>query len=382
MGDAVLAQHREVHGREELLVPDLDGVLALPRKRREERVEPVGELLRPDAAPAGDGLELEHERPGVPGEMRLVRLVDRLQEHLGVEEVRVDLAGSGPAQRLGVGMHRELVPDLAHGRETGRKALRPSAQHFRRGGRVEAGVDSDGAKEGIRGVLLQHPRGGALACVVPMVDDAAPAGIVPRRSAEAHAARNPGGELLRRHCGTILNTRPSAISTYSSPAASSPKLEMVPPGRRVGQSNSSTAAPPFDPEAPHEAAAEVAIEIMPLQLRVWPCRGTHSPRSPSTRCRGRIPGQAGRGRSDRSRRPWKQWRPSIRFQPKLTASPGALGGGRPVHLLPLRSGRRRRCRGRRWPDRRRTARDSAAHSSRSPERAAGVWVKGLSAGTE
>ena len=63
MGHAVLPEHGEVHGSEELLVPDFHRVLPLAGQRGEELVEPPGELLGAHAALPADGLELEDERP-------------------------------------------------------------------------------------------------------------------------------------------------------------------------------------------------------------------------------------------------------------------------------------------------------------------------------
>ena len=118
-----------------------------------------------DPAPAADRLELEDERPRMIREVTLVRLVHRLQEHLGVEEIGIHLARARRVLRLGEGLDRDLVPHLADAGEPRRQALRVGAQHLLRGRRVEAGVDPDGAEERKGGVLLQHPGRGALALV-------------------------------------------------------------------------------------------------------------------------------------------------------------------------------------------------------------------------
>ena len=101
MGHPVLPKHGEVHGREELLVPDLHRVLALAGQRGEELVQPAGEVLGRHAALPADGLELEDERPGMVGEVALVGLVDRLEKEVGVEEIGIDLSRPRLVLRLG-----------------------------------------------------------------------------------------------------------------------------------------------------------------------------------------------------------------------------------------------------------------------------------------
>src|SRR5689334_20031038 len=93
MAHAVLSQHREVHGSEKFIVADLDGILPLPRQRRQELIQPVGKPLGADAAGLGDGLELEDEGAGVRAEVALVRLENLLYEQIRVKKIRVDLAG-------------------------------------------------------------------------------------------------------------------------------------------------------------------------------------------------------------------------------------------------------------------------------------------------
>ena len=121
MGHAVLPQHREVHGGEELLVPDLDRVPPLPRQRREELVQPGGEPLGRHAARPADGLELEDERPGMVGEVALIGLVDRLQEQVGVQKIGL----TWPARALSCALLKVCTVSwfhtlLTHGNPGGR----------------------------------------------------------------------------------------------------------------------------------------------------------------------------------------------------------------------------------------------------------------------
>jgi hypothetical protein len=219
---AVLTQHGEVHGGEEFLVPELHRVHPLARQRGEEFVQPAGEALGCHSASSADGLELEHERAGVAAEVPLVGIVHRLQEHLGIEEIGVRLAGACLVLRLAEGVHGQLIPHLAHAGKPGLQMPRVGGEHLLGRRRVEAGVDSDGAEEGEFGVLAQHLRRGAPSFVLPMVDEAPPARVVPGGGAEADARRQARRERpeLFLYLGTILNTRPSALNTYSSPAAS------------------------------------------------------------------------------------------------------------------------------------------------------------------
>ncbi len=213
MGHPVLPQHREVHGGEELLVPDLDRVAALAGQGAEELVEPGGEALGRHAGRPADGLKLEDERPGMVGEVPLVGLVDRFQEQIGAQKIRIDLAGPGLVLRLAERVHGELVPHLAHAGKSRRQVLRVRPEHLFGGGRVETGVDADGTEEGEGGIFLQHPRRGAPPLVLPMIDEAAPPGVVPRGRAEPHVgrqARREGAERLH-YLGTIRDTSPSAF---------------------------------------------------------------------------------------------------------------------------------------------------------------------------
>ncbi len=232
----MLAEYREVHRGEELRVPQLDRVPPFTRQRAEELVEARRERLGRHSAPPADGLELEDERARVLAEVALVRLVHGLEEYVRIKEIGIDLTGACLVLRFREGVHRELVPDLAHAFESGREIAGVRLQDRLRGRGVEAGIDSDGPEERKSRIFLQHPGRGAATLVLAFIYQPAPARIVPRRGAEAHLRRQPGRQCpeLVDHRGTILNTRPSALRTYSSPAASRPNAGTAPPGASVG----------------------------------------------------------------------------------------------------------------------------------------------------
>src|SRR4249920_3118207 len=130
------------------------------------------------------------------GEVSHVRLVDRLEEECGIEEMRIDLARPRLALDLGPGMHRDLLPHLADagkiGWETGGVALEDGIG--RRA--VETRIDADSAEERKAAVLGEHRRGGALAAIVLVIDQSLPSGIGPRRSAEPDERRYARSESL------------------------------------------------------------------------------------------------------------------------------------------------------------------------------------------
>src|SRR6185295_16315403 len=127
-------------------------------------------------------LELEHQWPYVVREVLLIRLVDRLEEDIGIEEVRIGLPSTGLVHGLAEGVHRHLVPHLADTGKAWREVLGVAPEDALFRGRVIAGIDADRAEEGEGGVLPKHPGRGALGSVIPVVDDAAPSGIIPGRS--------------------------------------------------------------------------------------------------------------------------------------------------------------------------------------------------------
>src|SRR5689334_21800480 len=134
--------------------------------------------------------------------------------------------------------------------------LRVASEHCLRWGPVVAGVDPHRPEQGEGGVFAQHSGRGALRPVVLVVHQTAPSRVIPGAGPESDRGWNSCSELLEPaevrtlrcglphgHPGTTLNTLPPCTMMYSSPAASSPKLVIMPPGRRVCQSVSSVAAP-------------------------------------------------------------------------------------------------------------------------------------------
>src|SRR5689334_4731689 len=131
-----------------------------------------------------------------------------------------------------------------------------ASEHRFRWGPVVAGVDPHRPEQGECGVFAQHSGRGALGPVILVVHQTAPSRIIPGAGPESDRGWNSCSELLEPtevltlrcdvahdHSGTTLNTLPPCTMMYSSPAASSPKLVIMPPGRRLCQSVSSVAAP-------------------------------------------------------------------------------------------------------------------------------------------
>src|SRR3954451_5184450 len=102
----MLAQHRKVHGREELFVADFHRVLGIPGQYREELVQAVGKGLSVQAAKLGNRLKLKDKRTGVPGKVAAVRLVDLVDKKVGVEKIRVVFSSPIRVLSLGEGMDR------------------------------------------------------------------------------------------------------------------------------------------------------------------------------------------------------------------------------------------------------------------------------------
>lgn len=94
MGDTMLAQDREIHGREKFLGAQLHRVHALDRQHGKELVEPGGKRFRRYAASPRDALELEDERARMSLEIAPVGLVDRFEEEIGVQEIAVGLTAT------------------------------------------------------------------------------------------------------------------------------------------------------------------------------------------------------------------------------------------------------------------------------------------------
>ena len=185
---AVGPQHLEVHRRQELGAPQLDGV---PQFTRQLLQEPIQRLRKPlrrqPLLPAKRG-KLEHQRPRVPGEGLEVRARHCIQEELGVEEVLVGLTRALPVL-ASPGMNGDLLPYLADAGKVFRQLLSVAGEGIARGRGVEGGVDPDGTKQRVARRFAQQQGGGVLPGILSVIYEAGPAGIGPRRWAEAHQLR-------------------------------------------------------------------------------------------------------------------------------------------------------------------------------------------------
>ncbi len=197
MGHAVFPKHREVGGRQVLLVPEFHRVRRRAGQGGEELVEPVGELLRQGLRLAGDRLELEYEWPDVIREMLQAGLEHRLDEELRVQEIRVELTGVRLVAHLGMGVDGDPVPHLAHAAESCGKRGGVLRQRLLRHRVVEAGVDADGGEERPARVLGEHLSAGAALGILLVIDESLPPRVIPGGSAEVDAGRECCAESLQ-----------------------------------------------------------------------------------------------------------------------------------------------------------------------------------------
>ena len=85
MGDVVTGQHREVIGRQELFIANLDRIAPALRQLGEERIQPAYKLSDARAVAFGQRAELKHYRADmVP--MRFQYASERIIKQRGVQE--------------------------------------------------------------------------------------------------------------------------------------------------------------------------------------------------------------------------------------------------------------------------------------------------------